>query len=456
MDNKLNELKDVQHEILQLNTQLKSMQTQLHDLFLRVEKLGGSKLSEATGAKNEDYEKLSLENFIGLRLIHLVGMVVLIIGISIGVKYAIDREMISVGMRISLAYGAGLLLYIFSWKLKKKYAGFSSILFSGAMASIYFTTYAAHVYYALFPFSIAFILMICITFFTVYGALKYNRQEIAVLGLVGAYGIPFLISANADRTDLFFTYIAIINCAVVYLAYTKKWKLVILLAQCITWFIFMGWAITKNEKQAEWIGIFFGLFFFILFMFYAFSDRFFRSRPLLLKNLYLIIFNHVALYVAALILLSPTFSADEIGWISLVFAGLLASQTLFIKYLFFSEIYARKVLTVFALIFLLIFIANRWNGITLTLIWLFLAVLLFVAGVRWKAVWIRLTSIILMGLTLVKLLTVDSMRFTTIQKIISYLTLGIILLFVSFFYQKFKQTLFGAGDTEEPKETTVQ
>jgi uncharacterized membrane protein len=104
----------------------------------------------------------------------------------------------------------------------------------------------------------------------------------------------------------------------------------------------------------------------------------------------------------------------------------------------------------------LIFIANKWNGITVTFIWLFLSVLLFIAGVQWKTGWLRLASIILMGLTLAKLLTVDSLRFTTIQKIISYLALGIILLFISFFYQKFKQTLFGAGDTEEPKETTVQ
>ncbi|MFN2457269.1 MAG: hypothetical protein ABR502_03610 [Chitinophagaceae bacterium] len=37
-------------------------------------------------------DRLNFENFIGLRLIHLVGIVVLVIGLSIGVKYAIDRR----------------------------------------------------------------------------------------------------------------------------------------------------------------------------------------------------------------------------------------------------------------------------------------------------------------------------------------------------------------------------
>ncbi len=240
MENKPNELEDLQNEILQLNNQLKAIQTQLYDLYLRVQKLGAPDLNKGIKQIKDAPGKLSLENFIGLRLIHLVGMVVLIIGISIGVKYAIDRELISVGLRISLAYGAGAILYFFSWKLKTKYPGFSAILFSGAMASIYFTTYGAHVYYALFPFAVAFILMIFITLVTVFSALQYNRQEIAILGLVGAYGIPFLISANADRADLFFTYVAIINCAVVYLAFIKKWKLVIYLAQGITWLLFLG------------------------------------------------------------------------------------------------------------------------------------------------------------------------------------------------------------------------
>ena len=45
----------------------------------------------------------SLEGFIGLKLMHLVGIVVLVTGISIGVKYAIDKRLISELLRIVLA-----------------------------------------------------------------------------------------------------------------------------------------------------------------------------------------------------------------------------------------------------------------------------------------------------------------------------------------------------------------
>src|SRR5438046_5475941 len=165
-----------------------------------------------------------LENFIGLRIIHLVGIVVLVIGLSIGVKYAIDNQLISESTRIILAYLAGIVLYLFSWRLKKKYQLFSAILFSGAVASLYFTTYAAFVYYGFFSFAVTFLVMGGLTFYTAFEAMRYNRQEIAVLGMVGAYGIPFLISANAERADLFFSYIILINIGVVYLSFKNKLK----------------------------------------------------------------------------------------------------------------------------------------------------------------------------------------------------------------------------------------
>lgn len=59
------------------------------------------------------------------------------------------------------------------------------------------------------------------------------------------------------------------------------------------------------------------------------------------------------------------------------------------------------------------------------------------------AVVVRLAAILLMGLTLMNLLLLDSIRFNTIQKIIRYISLGILLLVVSFFYQKFRGKLFG-------------
>src|SRR5687768_15563792 len=141
------EIKLLQDEMKKLNEELRQTQFKLQLLYNRLQQLQSKKttLVSATAARKE---MPSLENFIGLKLIHIVGIIVLVIGISIGVKYAIDRELITELARIGLAYAAGAVLYGLSWRLRKKYTAFSAILFSGAMASLYFTTYAAYVYYA--------------------------------------------------------------------------------------------------------------------------------------------------------------------------------------------------------------------------------------------------------------------------------------------------------------------
>src|SRR5688572_32477957 len=164
------EIKALQEEMKNLYGELRQAQIRLQLLSNRLNIL--QKKRPATAAAAEvNSSRITLENFIGLKLIHIVGIVVLVIGISIGVKYAIDRALISEGARIMLAYAAGALLYLLSWRLRKKYTAFSAILFSGAMASLYFTTFAAFVYYALFPFALAFALMIALTLFTTYQAL---------------------------------------------------------------------------------------------------------------------------------------------------------------------------------------------------------------------------------------------------------------------------------------------
>src|SRR6187200_1811313 len=230
-------IESLRAEVDRLYKQLEHNYNELKLLYRKIEQLENRNRNISSSssqlAPKKIVENWHLENFIGLKLIHLVGIVILVIGLSIGVKYAIDKNLISEGMRIVLAYTAGVVLYGLSVWLKRNYKSFSAILFSGAMASVYFTTYAAFVYYQLFSFATAFVFMIVLTVYTVYEAIRYNRQEIALLGLVGAYAIPFLISQNNDKAQLFFLYITLINIGIVFLSIKKNWKHVGYVAQAI-------------------------------------------------------------------------------------------------------------------------------------------------------------------------------------------------------------------------------
>ncbi len=392
-------------------------------------------------------EKQGLENFIGLRLIHLIGIVVLVIGLSIGVKYAIDRNLISEMARIILVYAAGAILFLLSWRLKKSYASFSAILFSGSMASLYFTTYAAFVYYNLFSTVLAFALMIVFTFFAVYQALQYDKKEIAVLGLTGAYAIPFLISKNSGRADLFFGYILLINLGVVFLSFKKHWQVVGRLAQLLTILLFLGWVEQRYTAAQKGTAILYLTLFFLLFEANALGNRLLRSVSINKKEVQQLIVNNAVAYIAALSVFATAYSRTEVAAVSGVFALFLALQAVAFHQLMPQEKYTIRMHAAFAFILLVIFIGFEWQGILVTLLWLATAVLLFGWGLYVKSNSFRMASIVLMGTTLLKLLIFDSLKFTTIQKVIAYITLGILLLIVSFLYQKFRQQLF--QDEEE-------
>src|SRR5688572_14544558 len=133
--NEQEEIKALQQELDALKQQFNLQYQKTVELQRRLNQLTGKAVPVSD---NKQLPQWSLENFIGLRLIHFIGIVVLVIGLSIGVKYAIDRDLISEGLRIALAYAAGFILYGFSLRLRKVYNVFSAILFSGAMASLYF------------------------------------------------------------------------------------------------------------------------------------------------------------------------------------------------------------------------------------------------------------------------------------------------------------------------------
>ena len=442
---------DREQHIKQLQEKIDGLSKNIHSFRQELQSLQAelNVLRSHTGAIEESRETVSeksqqitghnsgLENYIGLRFMHIIGIVVLVTGLSIGVKYAIDKQLISEAMRILLAYAAGSVLFILSRRLKKKYHLFSAILFSGSMASVYFTTYAAFVYYNFFPVFVAFAFMAVLTIYTVITAMNYNRQEIAILGMTGAYGIPFLISANAERVDLFFSYILLINIGVAFISFKRTWKWMQYLALLITWILFIGWELIRYEPSKQLPGILFMSAYYILFLLSAVARRISRSSFLLPEEIQHVFINNIALYIATVLVFGNGGVEANLALTTAflaLFTGLLAISAFAF---FHSDIILQRILAWQTIILLVLFIAFQWEGVAVTLLWLVVAVSLFIWGALDKKSWPRLASILLIGVTLGKLIIFDSADFSTVQKIVSFLVIGILLLLFSFYYQKY-------------------
>ena len=207
-------------------------------------------------------------------------------------------------------------------------------------------------------------------------------------------------------------------------------------ALLITWMLFIGWAFFKYTPLQQGTAVGFMILFYLLFLINAVIFRVRNNRELAYGEIQQVIINNTALYIAAIIVFGNgsvnAGLATTTGGMFLL-TGLLAFIS---SRIFSSEIVLQRLLTWQSLLLLLLFILFQWDGLIVTLLWVAVSVILFVWGIMAQKSWARLASVLLMGITLIKLLAFDSGKFSTIQKISCYIIIGILLLLFSFYYQR--------------------
>lgn len=230
------------------------------------------RIREEERASNKDFKGNSainatgfnFEKYVGENLITIIGVVILLIGMAVGVKYSIDNNLIDPKTRVGLGYLMSVGLLSFGIWFKKKYENYSAILVSGSIASLYFITYFAYSFYKMMDQGVAFALMVIFTIFAVIAAINYNRQVIAHIGLVGAYAVPFLLSNKSGQVAILFSYMAVINSGILILAIKKYWKPLYYTSFFLTWIIFLSMYGSQYK-----INVHFELYLFFLFLFFA-------------------------------------------------------------------------------------------------------------------------------------------------------------------------------------------
>lgn len=214
-----------------------------------------------------------LEKYIGENLFNKIGIAILVLGMGFFLKYAIDKNWINEIGRTFIGIITGGALIGIAHRMRKTFAAFSSVLVGGGIAILYFTITIAFQQYHLFSQTLAFIIMILITAFTVLLAINYDRKELAILAILGGFTSPLMISTGAGNYIVLFSYLLLLNIGMLVLAYFKKWNILNVICYAFTIIMFGVW-LTKDVINAEsgtvvpYFGalIFATLFYFVFFL----------------------------------------------------------------------------------------------------------------------------------------------------------------------------------------------
>ena len=325
---------------------------------------------------------VDLEKFVGENLISKLGIVITVIGVAIGAKYSIDHQLISPLTRIILGYLMGIGLLGFGFKLKKNYENYSAVLVSGAMAIMYFITFAAYSFYGIMSQSITFVLMVVFTVFTVIAAIKYNKQVIAHIGLVGAYAVPFLLSDGSGKVVVLFSYMSIINIGILVIAFRKYWKSLYYSSFALTWIIYLSWYGSKYSLTEHFsLAILFSVTFFIVFYTIFLAYKLLRNEKYEILDVIMLLSNSFLFYgVGYTLLADHSVYQQMLGLFTIINALIHFAVSIIIYKQKLSDRNLLYLVSGLVLIFITIAIPVQLDGNWVTLLWVGEAALLFWIG----------------------------------------------------------------------------
>ncbi|MEM9821625.1 MAG: DUF2339 domain-containing protein, partial [Bacteroidota bacterium] len=320
-----------------------------------------------------------LEQFIGENLISKIGILITVFGVAVGARYAIANNMVSPLTRIVMGYLMGLALIGIAFRLRSKYENFSAVLLSGAMAIFYFITFSAYAFYALIPQLFTFVLMVIFTVFTVIAALSYRRQFIAHLGLVGAYGIPFLLSSGSGDALSLFIYMVLINLGILAISFRQYWKPLLYVAFVFTWLIFTAWYFNSFEVKNDLaLGLGFSGLFFAIFYTAVMAYKLIKAEQIGRFDTSLILTNAFLFYGLGYVMLDEHESgAQLLGVFTVVNALIHFGIALLIRRYQLASQNLFHLVAGLVLIFLTLTIPVQLDGVWVTIAWALEASLLF-------------------------------------------------------------------------------
>lgn len=361
----------------------------------------------AQGAAGAPRPKRDWERFIGENLISKLGIAILVTGIGFFVKYAIDNEWINEVGRVLIGLLCGGLLLGFAHRTRKAFNSFSSVLVAGGISTFYFTIYLAFQEYNLFAQPVAFGIMILITGFAVLLSLSYNRQELAVIALLGGFASPLLVRTGDGNFMVLFAYLAILNVGMLVLAARKKWRTVHLISYGATILFFVTWVIqtlSAGKTPPAMAGITFAGIFFVQFFLATVLNNVRTRQKLSNLDFSLLLSNSALFYSAGMLLLLPDATREFQG----LFTAFVGAFHLLFAYPLLRRAGSDRnlvyLLLGLALTFVTLAAPVQLEGNHITLFWAAEAVLLMWLSQRSGIRMMRYSSLALLPLTVISLL----------------------------------------------------
>jgi len=165
-----------------------------------------------------------LRFFTGGNPVLKIGLVVLFFGIGFLLKYAAQRNLLPIELRLAGVALAGLALLALGWRLRRRHTVYGLGLEGGGIGILYLVVFAAAKLYHLLPLSLALAVMIGLVGLSCGLAVLQDSRGLAVSGSIGGFLAPVLMATGGGSHVLLFSYYGLLNSGILGIAWFKAWR----------------------------------------------------------------------------------------------------------------------------------------------------------------------------------------------------------------------------------------
>lgn len=372
--------------------------------FSREHKPAAIKPLASSGASESSRFEVNL----GQKGLLIAGIITMVFGIGYFLKYSFDQGWVGPAGRVAMAYIWGILMLgtgtIFR---KRNMETFGLYLIGGGIAILYASTFAGFQLYHLFDQLPSFGIMVLITILAGTLAIVYDTKWLAVLGLIGGFLTPLLLSTGQDNQIGLMSYMTILNLGLLGIAFYKKWDLLNALGFVFTYLLYTAWHFGHYSTLKFWPAIIFLNIFYLIYSVMPFAYQFLRSARKQFKGLLIIAPNSFIAFGYSYEMIKGYAGIEWVSVVTVFYAVVFLSMATYLLRTGNQEEEAFTVLLAKAALFLVItipiLVSNHW----ITIFWAVQAAVLLWMGTRLQRKMLVAGAYILLLLSICKFLLYD-------------------------------------------------
>ena len=195
-----------------------------------------------------------------------VGGIVFFLGLVFLVKYAADRDMISIQLRLLAVAAAALAITGLGWRLREREGYYGLILQAVGIAAFYLVVFASAKVYGLITLPQAFFTMLVVVILSSLLAVAEDAMVLALFSATGGFLVPILTSDGTGSHIVLFSYYALLNTGIFLIAWYRSWRVLNLFGFFFTFVIAVAWGVLRYEPALFASTEPFLIFFFLLYL----------------------------------------------------------------------------------------------------------------------------------------------------------------------------------------------